>query len=282
MADGIFGGLGLQALDGLGYKLSELTDTSLEHQEIVLWTWACTTNSSAVAAFPEYPFPMCGRYAIYGQISRYRDHFSVPDDEDFDFSPRYNLAPSQVAPIIRSEQSGSRTFLLAPWGLIPSWSKVSDELPKPINAKAETAAIKPMFRHAFRQSRVLVPVDAFYEWKPVAGQKQPYLIHMKDNEPFGMGGLLEFWHGPEGEVATFTILTTTPSALMAEIHNRMPVIIRPENYAEWLNPSVNDVNHLHTLTGAYQDNFMESYPVSNRVNSPANEGPALLERVEIQ
>lgn len=152
---------------------------------------------------------------------------------------------------------------------------------KPINAKAETAAIKSMFRHAFRQSRVLVPVDAFYEWKSVAGQKQPYLIHMKDNEPFAWAACLSSGMG-QRESATFTILTTTPNALMAEIHNRMPVIIRPENYAEWLNPSVNDVNHLHTLTGAYPDNFMESYPVSKRVNSPANEGSALLERVEIQ
>ena len=178
---------------------------------------------------------MCGRFALYAPISRHRDHFNVPDD-GFDFSPRYNLAPSQVAPIIRADAAGNRTFLLALWGLIPSWAKVTEDLPKPINAKAETAAIKPMFRHAFRQSRVLVPADAFYEWKPLAGQKQPYLIHMKDYEPFGMGGLLEFWQGPAGEVATFTILTTAPNALMAEIHNRMPVIIRPENYAEWLDP----------------------------------------------
>src|ERR1035437_2935557 len=138
-----------------------------------------------------------------------------------------------------------------------------------------------MFRHAFRQSRVLVPADYFYEWKPVAGQKQPYLIHMKDNEPFGMGGLLEFWQVPAGEVATFTILTTAPNALMAEIHNRMPVIIRPENYAEWLDPGLNDVNRLHTLIGPYPESDMEAYPVSKRVNSPANEGHELLERVDI-
>jgi putative SOS response-associated peptidase YedK len=191
---------------------------------------------------------MWGRFAPYQPLPKLRDQFKVPDD-GFAFAPRYNLAPSQMAPIVRADQDGRRTLLLALWGLIPSWAKVTENLPKPINAKAETAAIKPMFRHAFRQSRVLVPADAFYEWKPVAGQKQPYLIHMKDNEPFGMGGLLEFWQGPAGEVATFTLLTTTANALMAGIHNRMPVIIRPENYAEWLDPGVNDINRLHALTG---------------------------------
>ena len=222
---------------------------------------------------------MCGRFANLGPISRHRDQFSVADD-GFDFGPRYNLAPSQVAPIIRADAAGNRSFLLALWGLIPSWAKVTEDLPKPINAKSETAAIEPMFRHAFRQSRVLIPADAFYEWKPVAGEKQAYLIHMKDNAPFGMGGLLEFWPGSAGEVATFTILTTTPNTLMAEIHNRMPVIIRPENYSEWLNPGVTDVNQLHALIGPYPENFMEAYPVSKRVNSPANDGAELLARVE--
>jgi len=106
------------------------------------------------------------------------------------------------------------------------------------------------------------------------------VIHMKDDAPFGMGGLLEFWPGSAGEVATFTILTTTPNALMADIHNRMPVIILPENYAEWLDPGANDVNRLHSLIGPYPENFMEAYPVSKRVDSPANDGAELLTRVE--
>lgn len=222
---------------------------------------------------------MCGRFALYLPIARHRDHFGVPDD-GFDFGPRYNVAPSQAVPVVRADQTGHRTFLLAQWGLIPSWAKGSEELPKPINAKAETAAIKPMFLHAFRQSRVLVPADTFYEWKPVAGQKQPCPIHMKDSDPFGMGGLLEFWPGPAGDVATFTILTTAPNALMVDIHNRMPVIISPDNYAEWLDPTVTDINRLHTLIGPYPDSSLEVYPVSKRVNSPANEGAELLARVE--
>jgi len=214
---------------------------------------------------------MCGRYALYGPISRHRDHFGVQDD-GFDFGPRYNLAPSQALPIVRSDQAGNRTFLLALWGLIPAGSKVTGTLLKPINAKAETAAIKPMFRRAFRSSRVLVPADAFYEWKTVAGQKQPYLIRMKDEQPVAMGGLLEYWQGPAGDVATFAILTTSPNALVAEIHNRMPIIIPVENYAEWLDPAVTDINRLHTLIGPYPEQLMEAYPVSKKVNNAANEG----------
>jgi putative SOS response-associated peptidase YedK len=224
-----------------------------------------------------YASPMCGRYALYGPISRHRDHFGVPDD-GFAFGPRYNLAPGQALPIVRADPTGNRSFLLALWGLIPASAKVTDTLLKPINAKAETAAIKPLFRHAFRQSRVLVPADAFYEWQAVAGQKLPYLIHMKDEQPFGFGGLLEYWRGPAGDVATFTILTTSPNALVAEIHNRMPVIIQPEHYAEWLDPAVTDVSRLHTLIGPYPEQLMEAYRVSKMVNSPANECVELIGR----
>lgn len=222
---------------------------------------------------------MCGRYALYRPLPELRDQFNVPDD-GFAFGARYNLAPGQVAPIIRADLSGNRCFLLALWGLIPASAKVTETLPKPINARAETVAIEPMFRQAFRQSRVLVPADAFYEWKTVAGQKLPYLIHLKNGEPFAMGGLLEFWTGSAGEVATFTVLTTAANALMAEIHNRMPVIVRPESYAEWLDPSVNDVNQLHTLITPYPENEMEAYAVSEQVNSPANEGAVLVQRVQ--
>lgn len=217
---------------------------------------------------------MCGRYALYGPQSRYKDTFSTENDPDF--AARYNIAPSQVVPVVRADDGGSRVFTLAKWGLIPSWAKDADNLPKPINAKAETAAIKPMFRHAFRKSRVLVPATAFYEWKLIGGKKQPFLIQMKDGEPFGMGGLLEHWTSPTGEVATFTILTTAPNALMAEIHDRMPVIVSQANYADWLDPAVSDVTQLQSIAGPYPEQLMSAYPVSTAVNSPANEGATLV------
>ena len=216
---------------------------------------------------------MCGRYALYGPQSRYREHFGV--DSDYGLTPRYNVPPSALMPVIRRIE-GQRTFVPAKWGLLPSWAKDTEGMQKPINAKAETAAIKSMFRHAFRKSRVLVPADAFYEWKPAQGGKQPYLIRMRDESPFGMGGLLEHWHGPEGEVLTFTILTTEPNSLMAEIHNRMPVIVRPEDYGRWLDPGMDDVAELQGMIGPYPERLMEAYPVSRTVNSPANDGPELL------
>lgn len=219
---------------------------------------------------------MCGRYAIYGPISRHRENFDV--EGDFDFPPRYNIPPSLFLPVIRQE-AGARRFVAARWGLLPSWAKDPKAISQPINAKSETAAIKPMFRHAFRKSRVLVPAAAFYEWKPVAGGKQPYLIRMRDESPFGMAGLLECWNGPEGEVRSFAILTTEPNPLMAEIHNRMPAIISPENYAAWLDPGLSDVEALQGMLGPYPERLMEAYPVSRKVNSPANDGVELVERV---
>jgi putative SOS response-associated peptidase YedK len=220
---------------------------------------------------------MCGRYAMYGPISRHREHFGI--DDDLAFAPRFNIAPSQTLPVVHQSEDGSRHFIAARWGLIPSWVKDPAELNQPINAKAETAAVKPMFRHAFRKSRVLVPADAFFEWKSIAGKKQPYLIRMRDQSPMGMAGLLEHWHGLEGEVMTFAILTTDPNPLMAEIHNRMPAIIRPEDYATWLDPAIADVEVLQGLVGPYGERFMEAFPISRKVNSPSNDGPDVIEPV---
>jgi putative SOS response-associated peptidase YedK len=216
---------------------------------------------------------MCGRYVLFGPQSRYRQHFGVGNE--LDMPPRFNVAPSSVMPVIRAID-GQRVFLPAKWGLMPSWAKDGEDLPKPINAKAETAAIKPMFRHAFRKSRVLVPADAFYEWKAEQGGKQPYLIRMRDELPFGMGGLLEHWQGPEGELLSFAILTTEPNRLMAEIHNRMPVIVHPKDFGRWLAPAFDDVAELQGMIGPYPERLMEAYPVSRKVNSPGNDGPELL------
>jgi putative SOS response-associated peptidase YedK len=218
---------------------------------------------------------MCGRYTLYGPQSRHREHFGTA--EDFDLAPRYNIAPSQSVPVVRQSSDGLRHFVIARWGLMPSWVKDPAELSHPINAKAETAAIKPMFRHAYRKSRVLVPADGFYEWKVIEGKKQPYLIRMRDESPFGMAGLLEHWQGPEGEVLTFAVLTTEPNTLMADIHNRMPVIVKPEDYGRWLDPGLSDVAELQKLVGPYPERFMDAYPVNRRVNSPANDGPELIE-----
>ncbi|MHB9100385.1 MAG: SOS response-associated peptidase [Sulfuricella sp.] len=217
---------------------------------------------------------MCGRYALYGSPARLKEHFGTTNE--LDLKPRYNIAPTQMAPVVHLDETGNRVFTNARWGLIPSWVKDPEELQHPLNAKAETAAIKPMFRHAYRESRVLVPADAFYEWMPKDG-KQPYLVRLRDGETMGIGGLLEHWQGPEGEVTTFTILTIDANALMAKIHDRMPVIVRPEDYAAWIDTNFTDVTKIQVMAQRYPERFMEAYPISRKVNSPQHDSPDLIE-----
>lgn len=221
---------------------------------------------------------MCGRYALYGPQSRLRECFGIDDFPDL--PPRFNVAPSATMPIIRQESDGRRAVVLARWGLVPSWAKDPANMPHPINAKVETAAIKPMFRHAFRARRVLVPADCFFEWKAVAGRKLPFLIRMRDQEPFGIGGLVEFREGSEGIEATFAILTTNANPLVAEVHDRMPVIVRPEDYDRWLAPENGDVESLLPLTGPYPERLMETYRIGRLINRAGTEGPELIEPVE--
>jgi putative SOS response-associated peptidase YedK len=193
---------------------------------------------------------MCGRYALFGPISRYSRWFSV-DDDDLDCPPRYNVAPSLEVPVVRQTQDGRRRFVLARWGLVPYWTKDLAAANKPVNAKVETAASRPMFREAWRRRRVLVPADGFYEWQPAGGRKQPYFVRLKSKEPLGIGGLLEVWRGPEEPLTTFTVLVTEANELLRPIHDRMPVIIRPDDYAAWLDPNTSDAARLAAMTKSY-------------------------------
>lgn len=235
---------------------------------------------------------MCGRYALYGPISRACKQFDVDIGfDDFEILPRdapnpfgwgdrYNIAPTQAAPVICGTGE-HRRFLAARWGLLPAWIKEPGKLPHPINAKIETAAEKPMFRHAFRRSRALVPARGFYEWQPVAGGKQPYFIRPVGGEMlFGFGGLLERSNSPDGEVLTFAILTTAANDLVRPIHDRMPVIIEPKDYAAWLDPRLTDADLVRELAGAFPAEQMEAYPVGRAVGNPRSEGADLVRRID--
>lgn len=221
---------------------------------------------------------MCGRFALYRSPARLKEHFATTNE--LDFKPRFNIAPTQTVPVVRLDETGKRVFTFAHWGLIPSWIKDPEEMQHPINAKAETAAIKPMFRHAYRKSRVLVPADAFYEWTTKDG-KQPYLIRLRDGEPMGLGGLLEHWQGSEGGVETFTILTVDANSLVSKIHDRMPVIIRPEDYSNWIDTSFTDVIKIQAMALPYPERFMESFSVSRKVNSTQHDSPDLIEEEKV-
>jgi putative SOS response-associated peptidase YedK len=227
---------------------------------------------------------MCGRIT---QSDRYLPGFTVANlIEDVDsqagkpYPPvRYNGAPSEDFWIIRRHPETGvyhRDRLI--WGLIPHWVKEPGGGRKPVNAKAETISTLPSFRAAYAKRRCLVPIDSFFEWQKIKGPKQPYAIAMKDGEPFALAGIWESWRHPEtGEIVrTFCIITTDANGLVAQIHDRMPVIIAPDAYTRWLSPAEPDPRDLLAPCLAEP---MTMWPISTRVNSPANDDPAILEHL---
>lgn len=193
--------------------------------------------------------------------------------------PRWNIAPSQSVPIIRLH-GGTGELALVRWGLIPSWTKEKPTI-APINARAETVASSGMFRQAFQRHRCLIPADGFYEWKKLTPKtKQPMFIHRPDDSLFFFGGLWERWKPSEAAepIETKTIITTTPTPLMEGIHNRMPVILRQQDYERWLEPDAKP-DALKSLLVPYPGE-LEAYPVSTHVNSPKNDDPECIEKLK--
>jgi|SRR5579863_3205990 len=221
---------------------------------------------------------MCGRYTLRVSPAELAEIFEVVNS--FDWSPRYNIAPTQTVAAVRAARDAKgRELSLLRWGLIPSWAKDPKIGSTLINARADTVATKPSFRSAFRKRRCLIAVDGFYEWQAVPGQKtkQPYLINVKDVPAFAFAGLVEHWTNPEGTpVDTCTIITTTANSLMERIHNRMPVILDPADYDQWLDPSRQDPDVLLPLLKQFPADRMQAVAVSTLVNSPRNESPQCI------
>ena len=202
---------------------------------------------------------MCGRFLLLSsgdEIARLLSLASVPS-----LTPRYNIAPTQQIPAVRVADAGRECVNLR-WGFIPSWSK--DGKLAPINAMSETASSKPFFRSAFKKRRCLIPASGFYEWKATGKkQRQPYAIRLIDDKPFTFAGLWECWEGPDGPVESCTILTTTPNDLMGTIHSRMPVILDPRDYEQWLDPKEQDAAAVATLLRPFPAERMRAYPRLN-------------------
>ncbi len=222
---------------------------------------------------------MCGRYALYGPVSRLRERFDA-EIEGFDFTPRYNAAPMQWLPVVRQRPGGARILHLLRWGLVPSWSKDESIATKTINARGESVADKPSFRAAFRRRRCIVPISGFYEWQTVAGGKQPFYIHPVEGEFFGLAGLWERWTRPtDGEALdTFTLITTTANAAMRPLHDRMPVILAPADYAAWLSAGT-ALDQVQRLIQPCPEGLLAAHPVSTAVGNVRNEGPELIRAV---
>ena len=216
---------------------------------------------------------MCGRYTITGDARQLAFRFGAEPPAG-GVAARYNAAPTQQLPVIVNAEP-TRIQLLT-WGLVPAWGRDKTGGTGLINARLETAATRPSFREAWRQRRCLVLADGFYEWQRTARGKAPMRITLKSNEPFAFAGLWEEWRGPgDSALRTFTILTTTPNDLMAPIHKRMPVILRPEQEAAWLDMDA-DQDWQRAL-GPFPSDLMTAYPVSARVNSPRYDDPSLIE-----
>jgi putative SOS response-associated peptidase YedK len=218
---------------------------------------------------------MCGRYALTSPPAVIAERFGLAWAPDV--PPHYNIAPSQTIPVVRDTDHG-RELAWLKWGLIPSWSKDASIGTRLINARGETLGDKPAFRNAYRHRHCLVPADAFYEWKAIAGRKQPYCIRMRDQSPFGMAGLWEHWVAPDGQVVeSCTIVTVDANSLIAELHDRMPLILAPGDYDGWLGAETNEA----ALPRAVPAQDMRVYPVSPLVSNARNDVPACLTPIDL-
>ena len=221
---------------------------------------------------------MCGRFTLTVDPADLQDafpQFTFPEK----YAPRYNISPTQPILAIANDGKNAADFFI--WGLIPSWAKDPSIGTRMINARAETLAEKPSFRAGFKYHRCLILADGFYEWKQQPGMKVkvPHFIRLKSGKPFTIAGLWDTWQSPDGgTVKSATIITTAPNSLMAPIHNRMPVILPPSAYAQWLDSAARTPDSLQNLLTSYPAEKMTAHPVSTLVNSPANDRPEIVAR----
>jgi putative SOS response-associated peptidase YedK len=224
---------------------------------------------------------MCGRFTLTATFEEIIDRFDIQaflDEENY--APSYNIAPSQaVLAVINDGKSNRMGFLK--WGLVPPWAKDPAIGHKMINARAETISEKPSFRNAFNKKRCLVIADSFYEWKRHEDKsKTPIRIKLKSDNLFAMAGIWEAWKSPEGKTLyTCSVVTTGPNELMKNIHDRMPVILKPDDEKIWLNPSISGTGDLNKLLVPFDENLMETYEVSSLVNSPKNNSVELIQKI---
>ena len=232
---------------------------------------------------------MCGRFALTAPEDSLQAYFDATELEQYQF--RYNIAPTQPIIVIRSDTShrlpGSnrpdRESVLVRWGLLPSWVKDPGDFPLLINARSETAIEKASFKAAMRHRRVLIPASGFYEWQREGRQKpQTYWVRPADSDIVAFAGVMETWSGPDGsEIDTGAVLTTRANSSISHIHHRMPVVIRKEHMAQWLDCKTQEPRHVTDLLEPVEESFFEAIPVSDLVNKVANVGPELQDEIDL-
>jgi putative SOS response-associated peptidase YedK len=221
---------------------------------------------------------VCGRFRLGKGREALKEYFGA--EGDVDWSPRYNIAPTDaIATIRQNAVRPLRELSLMRWGLIPYWAKDASGGYRMINARAESAATRPAFRDPLKYRRCLIPADGFYEWKKLS--KQPYCFTLRDEGIFAFAGIWDRWKNREGNIIeTCSILTTAANELAAAIHDRMPAILPPDNYDLWLDPGFKDVPEVGAMLKPYDAALMRSYPISTRVNSVDNDDAQCSERLE--
>ena len=216
---------------------------------------------------------MCGRFAL-AFVKGFYTRFEVIDQQA-GIEPRFNIAPTQIVPTVVSKSPNH--IVMMRWGLVPFWAKDQRIGNKLINARAEGITNRPAFRASVKRKRCLVPATGFYEWKKMDGRKVPHYVHMRDDSFFAFAGLYDNWRGPDGsELLSFTIVTTSPNAMMKKIHNRMPVILRQEDEGLWLSEEPLPENELKRILQPFPARPMVAYPVSQAVNNPNNDSEDLV------
>jgi putative SOS response-associated peptidase YedK len=222
---------------------------------------------------------MCGRFAQKTPPKKLAQVFGVSEVPETE--ARYNIAPTQSVLGVRLTPDGREMGYLK-WGLVPSWAKDPSLGARLINARAETVEEKPSFREAFKLRRCLVPADGFYEWARTGGKKQPYFFRLKDERPFAFAGLWERWRGQDGStIDSCTILTTEANETVGPVHDRMPVILGPEDYDLWLDGDPRQQGLRRELLRPYPASEMLSHPVSTLINSPRAQGAELVAEMPV-
>lgn len=218
---------------------------------------------------------MCGRVTLTSSAREIAEQFALDATLAAErLAPRYNVAPGQDVATVREDADGRRVLDFERWGLVPHWARDPSIGGRLINARAETVATKPAFRDAFLRRRCLVPVDGFYEWSGTGASRRPWLFRRPDRRLLAIAGLYERWHGAGGEVVdTCTLITTDANATLAGFHDRMPVILAPEDYGRWLDRDLRDPDSLQPLLAPCPEPWLEPAPVSTRINDVRNDDP---------
>jgi putative SOS response-associated peptidase YedK len=227
---------------------------------------------------------MCGRARLSSDVSEIKLVFSIPPERPPpNFAASWNVAPTDSLPVVRYDaRAGERSLEVMRWGLVPFWAKDIKVGFSNINAKAEGVDTRPAFREAFQRRRCLVPLDNFYEWKKLGKDRQPYAVALADRRLMAMAGMWESWRSPAGErLHSFAIVTTAPNELLAPVHDRMPVILGPENWPLWLGEAPANPARLKALLVPYPADDMVIWPVDRRIGNVKNNDPSLIEPIAL-